>query len=173
MDSGSAATLPPGTAGAPAAAPAAPPAVITLEDLVARTGVDAATRDRLAAPVASLDSVLGQLALLHREHDAAQQTDARHEIDQRAHALHIKADTYEDQIDRVLSPEQHTRFHAYLRERTDAVGLPPDESHGGEIGTAGNLHSVGHPEGSGHGSAAPKERERPHAHPDSARRRSP
>ena len=150
------------------------PPVITLDAVVGAVGADSSTRARLDRPVAALNAALVQLAELHRAHDSTRVADARHQLDQRAYPLHMQADAYESEIDRVLSADQHQRFHAYLRARTAAAGLPPDASHGpGDIGTAGNTNTVAHPGGDGHdsrasppGAAAPA-----HAHPDSIGRR--
>lgn len=153
------------------------PPVITLDEVVGAVGADSSTRARLDRPVAALNAALVQLAELHRAHDSARVADARHQLDQRAYPLHMQADAYESEIDRVIDADQHQRFHAYLRARTAAVGLPPDASHGpGDIGTAGNTNTVAHPGGDGHDSGAgpPGAATPAHAHPDSiGRRRGP
>jgi hypothetical protein len=148
-------------------------AVISVSEFGERTGVDSVTLTELAGPVTSLDSVLTQLSLLHWEHDASHSSDERREIDQRAYLLHLQADAYEDQIDRRLTSEQHTRFHAYLAERAKAVGLPLDDAHGTGIGTAGNPHTIGHPEGTGHQPATPNKTQSPGVTRDSGRFRTP
>lgn len=148
------------------------PPVITLDGVVQAVGADTATRARLDRPVAALNAALVQLAELHRTHDSAQAVDARHALDQRAYPLHMQADAYESEIDRVLSTEQHRRFHAYLREQTAAAGLPLDESHGpGDIGTAGITNTVAHPEGKAHrDDPRPRDAAAPaHTHADSGR----
>ena len=149
------------------------PPVITLDEVVRAVGADSSARARLDRPVAALNAALVQLAELHRAHDSAVATDAKHELDRRAYPLHMQADTYESEIDRVLSADQHQRFHAYLRERTAAAGLPEDASHGAaDVGTAGNMNTVAHPGGEGHDSAAgkPAAAAPAHAHPDSISR---
>ena len=146
--------------------------VITLEGVARAVAADASTRSRLDRPVAALNAALVQLAELHRAHDSAVATDSKHQLDQRAYPLHMQADAYESEIDRVLSAEQHERFHAYLRERAAAAGLPADASHGpGDIGTAGNTHTVAHPGGERHDSVAGAPSAAGHAHPDTTRRR--
>lgn len=151
------------------------PPVITLDEVVGAVGADSSTRARLERPVAALNAALVQLAELHRGHDSARVADAKHQLDQRAYPLHMQADAYESEIDRVLSADQHQRFHAYLRARTEAAGLPQDDSHGpGDIGTAGNTNTVAHPEGAGHAESSSADRPGgpAHARPDSARRGS-
>ena len=124
------------------------PPVIALDEVARRVGADAALRQRLEKPVAALNATLIQLAELHTAHDSARATDTRHEIDRRANPLHLEADVYESQIDAGLTPDQHKRFHEYLRERVQAAGLPLDDSHGAEdTGAAGGVHTVGHPQG--------------------------
>jgi hypothetical protein len=150
------------------------PPVITLDEVARVVGADSSTRTRLDRPVAALNAALVQLAELHRAHDSAAATDAKHELDRRAYPLHMQADAYESEIDRALSADQHQRFHAYLRERTAAAGLPADASHGpGDIGTAGNTNTVAHPGREGHDSAGggPGAAAPAHAHPDSISRR--
>ena len=151
--------------------------VITLDGVVRAVGADSAARARLDRPVAALNAALVQLSELHRAHDSARVADARHQLDQRAYPLHMQADASESEIDRALSVDQHQRFHAYLRERTRAAGLPADASHGpGDIGTAGNTHTVAHPGGEGHDSVPgrPGGAAAGHGHPDTiGRRRSP
>jgi hypothetical protein len=148
------------------------PPVITLDGVAQAVGADTAARARLVRPVAALNAALVQLAELHRTHDSAQAVDALHALDQRAYPLHMQADAYESEIDRVLNVEQHGLFHSYLRDRSAAAGLPLDESHGpGDIGTAGNTNTVAHPSGKAHrddvrpNGAAPST----HTHPDSGR----
>lgn len=148
------------------------PPVITLDDIARAVGADSSTQARLDRPVAALNAALVQLAELHQAHDSAFATDAKHELDRRAYPLHMQADAYESEIDRALSADQHQRFHAYLRERTAAAGLPADASHGpGDIGTAGNTNTVAHPGGEGHDSVAGRPGAPAHAHPDSVSRR--
>lgn len=117
-----------------------------------------------------MNAALVQLAELHQAHDSALAKDAKHELDRRAYPLHMHADAYESEVDRVLSADQHQRFHAYLRERTAAAGLPADASHGpGDIGTAGNTNTVAHPGAEAHDSVAGQAgaSASAHAHPDS------
>ncbi len=142
-----------GASPSPAAGPAAPakPPVIELQQVVRHTGVDSATAARLAPHIAALNEALVSLAAMHREHDQAQLSDSKHEIDRRAYLVHIEADRHEGEIDAMLTADQHRRFHLYVTERASAVGLPRDDSHGtADVGTAGNIHTVGHTAGQEH-----------------------
>ncbi len=141
------------------AATAEQPHVITLEEVSRRVGADAATRTRLARPVAALNAALVRLADLHHSRDAAGGgAPAGREIDQRAYRIHLEADSYETQIDELLTEDQHGRFHAYLTERAREVGIPRDSSHGSpETGTMGNFSGLGHPSEGTHADGSPRE----------------
>jgi predicted lipoprotein len=126
-----------------------------LEEVIRRTQADPKTAARLTPQVAALNAALVRLVDLHRAHDSAQTVDSKHQIDAQAYAIHLEADTYEDDIHRVLTEDQHRRFHEYLEERAAAVGLPLDDSHGAPgVGRMGSIPSVGHPNGATHGDTA-------------------
>jgi hypothetical protein len=141
------------------AATAEKPPVITLDELSQRVGADAATRAGLARPVAALNAALVRLVDLHHSRDAAGGAAAPGgEFDQRAYRIHLEADSYENQIDSLLTEDQHGRFHSYLAERAEAVGIPLDSSHGSpDTGTMGNFSGIGHPSEGTHADGSPRE----------------
>lgn len=144
-----------------AAAEGKPP-VLELDDIIREVGPAPSDPAALARPIAALNASLLRLVELHAAHDAATSADSRRAIDAEAYALHLEADRYEAEIDRLLTPEQHARFHSYLEERAAAVGLPLDDSHGaGGTGTMGNLGSVGHVAGEQHGDTTTSRRASP------------
>lgn len=143
------------------------PPVIELEEVIRRTQIDSATAAQLTPRVAALNAALVRLVDLHRAHDSAQVVDAKHQIDAQAYAIHLEADTYENDIHGILTEDQHRRFHEYLEERAAAVGLPLDDSHGAPgVGTMGGIPSVGHPDGAAHGDTMRPPIDTAHAHRD-------
>lgn len=127
------------------------PPVIDFEEVIRRTQADSTTAERLVPRIAALNAALVRLLDLHRAHDSAQALDAKHRIDQQAYAIHLEADTHENEIHAILTERQHRRFHEYLLERAAEVGLPLDDSHGAAgVGTMGNMQGVSHPDGEVH-----------------------
>lgn len=146
------------------------PPVLELDEVIRRTGVDSATTTSLTPRVAALNAALVRLLDLHRTLDGTAVPGAARRVDAEAYAVHLEADTYENDIHRLLTEDQHRRFHAYVEERAEAVGLPLDDSHGAPgVGTMGNIPTVEHPAQAGHADARPAA-DPAHSHPNDSTR---
>lgn len=132
------------------AAVAKKPAVITLAEVAGATSADAMLQRKLSEPVAALNAQLVQLAELHRTYDNTANSARRQAADSVAYHLHMKADTYDNDIRNLLSADSYQRFHVYLEDRITRAGLPKDDGHGAGTGTAGNLGGIGHSSGPSH-----------------------
>lgn len=143
------------------------PPVIDPEEVIRRKGASLEVAAQRTPRVRAPNAALVRLVELHRAHDSARLVDAEHAIDQRAYAIHLEADTYENEIHVLLTEAQHRSFHAYLKERGAAVGLPIDRSHGApRVGTLGSPGTVGHAPGESHdGPAARREEDTAAARP--------
>lgn len=74
-----------------------------------------------------LNAALVTLVELHLDHDSELEPQRKQAIEQSASSFHVTADLHEELIEARLPPQLVAAFHAYMRAKETAAGLPNDE----------------------------------------------